>query len=255
MALKCKDSLIIASDSQGTTDCDCQDEAGNINTDVKKIFSSESGHIVIAGAGYQDETDDFVRNMDFTKKFSNVKDVKREIFESINRFLEPDEPISEEAPINMSLYSRSLSLILGTVLNNGKYCLYNVSLNKNTGLIINLIDDIFFTLGSGRNFASLLLKQQSRIFDFQNLEQDLAIGILLYVLDEVKHIDSKSGGEIQICVLGEGNANIIDSIRQAKCYEELIEKLAYALCIDLSDSPDIRKVLKRIFPLSQTVYL
>ena len=145
--------------------------------------------------------------------------------------MKPVKP--EKGPVSMPYYSRQLCLFYGAVLKDKSICVYHINLDPSIYLIT-LVQDAYVTLGSELNFARLVLSQLSRLFDYTNIIQSLAIDICLHVLEEVKNIDLETRGPTQICTLDETGAKIISSDNVKTDYEKLINEFSKKLVTHLT---------------------
>lgn len=123
-------------------------------------------------------------------------------------------------------------------------------MNGEQGLTKSLVVDTYYTLDSGHDFARLILKQLHRLFNFKEMTQRLAIAISLYVIGEVKAIDLETGGPTQISVMNNSGVNILSPTIYLEHRNYLLDKVSDILKIDLSKSPDVRKILEKIYPLN-----
>jgi|tagenome__1003787_1003787.scaffolds.fasta_scaffold20680059_2 hypothetical protein len=145
--------------------------------------------------------------------------------------------------------------LVGAKLNNGEYCLYQIQLNDNNQTSINVIDNRYGFIGSGKTLARFVLDQQNRINNLGESDVDITIGLALYVINEVKRIDPNTEGEIQIAVIDEKGYREILPNEQPKYYENMNNSLSNSIGKNLSNNEKIKETLKKLFPVSRTILL
>ncbi|HEX5186696.1 MAG TPA: hypothetical protein VFV86_07380 [Nitrososphaeraceae archaeon] len=133
IVLRCQNGLVVASDSQAT--------AEKITSIKQKIFVPPGGNVLITGAGDSEQIKEFVGNVTCRDEYEDIKDVKKEVAETLARFMEPVIP--EGGLVSMPYYSRQLCLLYGAILRDKSICVYHVNLDPNN-YSITLVQDAYF---------------------------------------------------------------------------------------------------------------
>jgi 20S proteasome alpha/beta subunit len=250
IGIKCKDCIVLASDSRGTS------EEGK--TKEIKIFNVINTSIGIGTSGNADSIRDFLKNIKIENKPYSEEKLREELYQNAIEFKKPtlSNNLSENGIKDINIYSPiAIYALVGTRLQNGDYCLYQIQLNDENPTSINVIDKSYGSVGSGKKLADLVLYQQNRINNLGELDINTAIGVALYVIDEVKHKDHLSGEDIQIAVIDKNGYNPISLNEHSKYYDDMINSLSNSLGKNLSDNGKIKEILKKIFPVSRTILL
>lgn len=249
IGIKCKSGIVLASDSQGTS----EDE----KTIATKIFSIKNLEIGIGASGYYDNMRDFAREMKIEAEWDSETDFRKKLFAALYNFNSPMSVNTHDTlnPIVSVSYDMKLDVLMGLKIKEDDYCLYQIGLKDFKKPHISLIEDNFKSIGSGKKLANLLLKQQSRIYNLFELSLSLLIGIALFVVEEVKGIDSFSGGDTQVAVIENNGYRKIPFDEYSQHYEKMIYSLSETLGKRLSDSSKDIDTLKKLFPVSKSVSL
>jgi hypothetical protein len=122
-----------------------------------------------------------------------------------------------------------------------------------------LVCNDFETIGSGSNLAYLVLNQQSRVYSLTDktladLPLSICIGMALYVISEVKDINSLYGKDKQIAIIDRDGFREISPNAQPHYYETMIENLS-SLIWDLLNNGKMKEVVKMMLTVSQTTIL
>jgi 20S proteasome alpha/beta subunit len=250
IGIKCKDGIVLASDSRGLS------EDGK--TEETKIFSIVDT-FGIGAAGFADSIRDYIKNMN-VDKFDSELSLRISLYKNALKFQEPTIPSNSNvnAIIDTCIYSPiEVFALVGTRLENGEYCLYKIQIRDSNKppILIDVIDKSYGSVGSGRTLANLVLHQQNRINNLDKLDIDTTIGIALYVINEVKHFDNQSGEEVQIAIIDESGYKQILPNEHSKYYDNMINSLSNSLGKNLSDNGKFKDILKKIFPVSKTILL
>lgn len=249
VGIRCKDGIVIGSDSQGTLDnpgCSL-----GIKLPFKKVFQIKNSPIIFAGAGDGQENTNFLKFLK-VEKLDSEENFKNELKESVCNFLNPVLPCNHLPPsaIDTSHYARNLDIVLGARMDKNIYLLFHIYYNiQSHG--IDVIDVPYYAIGSGSYYSHLLIKQQRRIFDLENTNIDTAIGIMLYVIEEAKHIDSKSSGDTQIAVVSQKMEGLICPCDFSNYYENMIDSLSASLDFGNLENKTTKQKLKKMFPISK----
>lgn len=251
IGIKCKDGIVLASDSRGTSE--------EFKTEEKKIFNISNTSIGIGAAGNADSIRDFINNINIENKFHTERSLREELYRNATEFKKltmATNPV--DTVINdINIYSPIVFFALvGAKLKDEKYCLYQIQLNDHNSPSINVIDDCYWYIGSGKNLARLVLNQQNRINNLGELDINTTIGVALYVIDEVKRIDPNTDDNTQIAVIDEnGYRDNISPDLQLKCYESMINNISDSIDNNLSNNEKIKMALKNMFPVSKKIFL
>lgn len=253
LAIKCIDGIVLASDSQSST--------GTTKLTVAKIHKIKS-NLGLVGAGDFAQVIDLVN---FLKKnqYSESSDrlltelnsyllqlhVEKNVpyLNSLNQVLEDRFPFTPEFLIGAKT-ENNFHIYHGGFDEIGKF--------KCKTCVISEKLEPFETVGSGGHYTSLILNQLNRIYDsmgnvLSELRYETNIGIACYVINEVKNFDLFSGGDTQIVVIDKNGYNQISIDRQADYYEKMIENLSDSLSKELSSNGNIKKILRKIYPITQ----
>lgn len=249
IAIKCKDGIVIASDSQGTS--------GEEKTTVTKVFQIKDYSIGGGASGYDDSIRDFVRLIKIDNGWDSETKLRKEILEALYAFNNSFTfNIQDELnSITLKSFDIRLHILMGVKLKEREYLLYRIGLKDLEKPQICLIENDFESVGSGGRLANLLLTQQSRIHSFSELDIDTTIEIALYIIDEVKNMDLLSGGNTQVVIIDNNGFKKIKVDQYPKFYNDMIDNLSDNLVKKISDSNKTRDTLKKIFPVSKTEFL
>jgi len=122
-----------------------------------------------------------------------------------------------------------------------------------------LVSNNFETIRSGSSLAYLVLNQLTRVYSLTNkklsdLPLSICIGMALYVISEVKDIDSLSGKDTQIAVIDRDGFREISPNDQPNYYETMVENLSSSIR-DLLNNGKMKEVVKTMLTVSQTTIL
>lgn len=247
IGIKCKDGIVLVSDSRGTSE--------EIKTVETKIFNIVNTSIGIGASGYADNIRDFIKKMKIEGEFNSEESLRIKLYLNAHEFQKPSISTnsSEMAVNDINIFSPiKISALVGVRLKNGDYCLYQIQINDPHPPSIIASDKSYESVGSGKNLAYLVLNQQNRINNLGELDINTTIGLALYIIDAVKQIDPLTGGETQIAVIDEKGYREILPSEQPKYYDIMINILSNSIGKNLSNSEKIKETLKRLFPVSRT---
>lgn len=250
IGIKCKEGIILASDSQGTSD----DE----KTKVKKIFNMANTSIGIGFSGYDDSTRDFIRYSTITNQLTSEKILREELYNAVLEFKKYtlSHNVAEHSIKTICVYSPiRLGMLVGAIIDTNYYLYQIRSEDSPESLMVNLIDEEYGYIGSGKNLARLVLSQQKRFNDFGKLDINTTIGLALYVLDEIKQIDPKTGNDTQISIIDKSGYREIPIQDHVKYYQQYIQYLDKLLYEHSSHVNNRKEFLTKIFPVRTTTFL
>jgi len=266
IAIKCKDGIVIASDSQGTSN--------TIKLKAKKIYGVNK-FIGLGGAGDSSQIKYVINQLgkdlksQETKEFEleeSLQDLIAKTFANLHKCKNVDHCS------NSGYYSESFLpfcpdiLIIAKVKNqNGEtFYLYRgrfgeMGRYKVKTSDVFLVSNDFETIRSGSNLAYLVLNQQARIYSLTDkkladLPLSICIGMALYVISEVKDIDSLSGKDTQIAIIDRDGFREILPNEQTHYYETMVENLS-SLIWDLLNNGKMKEVVKMMLTVTQTTIL
>ena len=255
LAIKCTDGIVLASDSQGST---IQNKS-----QVKKIFEIKD-FLGLVGTGDRNqimETKKEVEN--FLKREDNQNNLRDILSECLLKLHEERNIPYLETPnqIVENRFPFTTEILIGAKI-EGDFRIYHGGFGEIVHYKARIpdlfeINEFYYTIGSGGHYASLVLKQQNRLFESlgNNLFQlpiEVNIGIACYVIGEVKNFDLYTGGETQISIINKNGYELISMEKQGECYDKMINNLIDSMDKNLSSQENIKTVLKKILPVSQT---
>jgi 20S proteasome alpha/beta subunit len=266
IAIKCKDGIVIASDSQGTSN--------TIKLKSKKIYGI-SKFIGLGGAGDSSQIKYVVNQLG--KDLKSQENKEFELEESlqgliVKTFANLHKCKNVDNCSNSGYYSESFLpfcpdiLVIAKVKNQSgeTYYLYRggfgeIGRYKVKTSDVFLVNNDFETIGSGSHLAYLVLNQQTRMYSLTNkklsdLPLSICIGMALYVISEVKDIDSLSGKDTQIAVIDRDGFREISPNEQPNYYEIMVENLSSSIR-DLLNNGKMNEVVKMMLSVSQTTIL
>lgn len=160
--------------------------------------------------------------------------------QALNQILDNQFPFTSEIQIDAKIKDGDFHIYHGGFGEVGVYKAKVPDLSE--------IYEFCYTIGSGRHYASLILKQQNRLFESlcgNNLSQlplEVNIGIACHVIDEVKDYDIQTGGDTQVLIMDNEKCNEITLDKQSSNYQTMIDSLSNSL----KNRPieDIKNILK-----------
>lgn len=243
IGIRCIDGIILASDSQLSTNY-------IKNLHGSKIFPINR-FIALGSAGQVSQMKILVTELkqrlgdniydDADLRF-NIEEVLLALHKSYNIHWS----VSLERP-TMVFFPSS---ILGAKLKDNSFGLYQFGFYQNGPWVEPL--DAYGTTGTGSLFASLVLKQQSRAPAIDNktladLELGYNLWIASYVINEIKDFDSYSGGSTKVAAVHNNGFNEIPDEKVLQFYNQAVSGFSNA--IKNSFGLEIRKnTIKKLFP-------
>lgn len=252
IAIKAKDGIILASDSQGTS--------VKVKTSIKKVFKI-NGCIGIGASGDSSQIELFVDELkqhlqneielesEFRNQMSNVVLNLHRIYNHNHSLL--------CGYAGARLFFSPLSIAAAKPKNGDSY-LYRVGFgtmgkNNEVSPYLYKVNRDYVSIGSGSNYARLVLKQQDRIYaainkNLSDLPTENNVGIASYVINEVKQLDLETGGETQIAVINHDGYRELSYDDQIKCHQTMIDNLFSSLQENFSNSEKARDFISNLFP-------
>jgi len=252
IAIKCKDGIVIA----------------------RKIYGINQ-FIGLGGAGDSSQIKYVVNQLEKDLKSKEYKefeveellqDVIAKTFANLHKFKNIDHCSNSGYYLESLLPFCPDVLIIAKVKNEKgeTFCLYRggfgeIGRYKVKTSEVFLVNNDFEAIGSGSNLAYLVLNQQTRMYSLTNkklsdLPLSICIGMALYVISEVKDIDSLSGKDTLIAVIDKDGFREIPPNDQPNYYETMVENLTN-LIKDLSYNGKMKEMVKMMLSVSQTTIL
>jgi 20S proteasome alpha/beta subunit len=244
VGIKCKDGVVISSDSQAS---------GEVikNLGVSKIFKINN-NIGLGCAGTASHIKKLVKEiekrMNGNTKLETKDDFKKELEHIVIELHRTN--IVEKAgdmgyPPRNDLFD--VGALLGAKINNDFYLF---SLDVPNGEVDEVED--FSMMGSGSLFALLVLRQQERIVkatkkSFSELDLGLALWIGVLVINEVKNIEIFTGGDTKVIYINKDGYNQIPEDNIKENYKKVIDWLSKTLGEKLQDN-EIEAKIKEFYP-------
>ena len=209
LGIKCKDALVMASDSQSTS------KSGKTKSlDATKIIQINK-FIGITGSG--DSYHIRIIADEIKERLGERKFSQRELENSLNTI------IKELHKQHNTLRSEELGYKEIKMMIRPQ-CLIGAAHTDNTlGLYLIRDDawvepvDDYQIIGSGNYIGNFIMSQQIRGFESQNMKlssADINYGVFLacYIINEIKNFDTKTGGSVNVVVIHSGG--FIESFRE-----------------------------------------
>lgn len=257
LGINCSNGIVICSESQETYGNGFIRQATH-----KKILSLneyDKYYCNIAGLGSFEYTEKFYSKLEEQAKANYLVDdntfiIKCEdiIHGITNRYIiKKAENLGlftryREMILNYEYWNRmidkyiDLGLIIGFLVKNDKnskpilFYIDNIGVSKK-------IDD-YDVVGTGSTIAEYFLSK----FWFKDIDVIKASYLAIYIMNEVKKIDSKSGGKTQISIIdNSGFVKLTDSIGQKSDYKKYIDGIGETLkqkWVNLLTEPDIIEI-------------
>ena len=266
IAIKSKDGIVIASDSQGTSN--------TIKTKAKKIYKINR-FVGLGGAGDSYQIMDVVNHLQKDLNSTEFSEYKTEVLlkESLAKSFGNLHKIKNvDQCANAGYYLESYFpfcpdvLILAKIKDeeDERFCFYRGGFGEIGKYKVKIsdaymINSDFETIGSGSNLAYLVLSQQTRIYSLNNnrlseLPLKICIGVALYTISEVKDIDPLSGKDTVIAVIDKDEFREIPPKEHALYYDAMIEGLSKSIT-DLSNNRKMKEIVKKILSVNQSSVL
>ncbi len=252
ISIKAKDGIILASDSQGTS--------VKVKTTIKKVFKINS-FIGIGASGDNSQIELFVDELkqhlqNEIKLESEFRNQMSNVVLNLHRIHNHNHSLLC-GYAGARLFFSPLSVAAAKPKNGDPY-LYRVGFgtmgkNKEVSPYIYKINRDYVSIGSGSNYARLVLKQQDRIYaamkkKLSDLSTENNVGIASYVINEVKQLDLETGGKTQIAVINNDGYRELFHNDQIECHQIMIDNLFSSLQENFSNSEKAREFICNIFP-------
>ena len=252
ISIKAKDGIIIASDSQGTS--------VKVKTTIKKVFKINR----FTGIGASGDNSQIELLVDELKQHlqgeieleSEFRNQMSSVVLNLHRMHNHNHSLLC-GYADARLFFSPLSVAASKPKNGDPY-LYRVGFGtrgkKNeVSPYIYKVNRDYLSIGSGSNYARLVLKQQDRIYAAMNkklsdLSTENNAGVASYVINEVKQLDLETGGKTQIAVIDHDGYRELSHNDQTKCHQTMIENLFSSLQGYFSNSEKARELICSIFP-------
>jgi 20S proteasome alpha/beta subunit len=265
IAIKSKDGIVIASDSQGTSN--------TIKTKARKIYKINR-FVGLGGAGDSYQIIDVVKpakkpnSNEFSEYKTEVllKESLAKSFGNLHKIKNVDQCANAGYYLESYFPFCPDVLILAKIKDeeDERFCFYRGGFGEIGKYKVKIsdaymINSDFETIGSGSNLAYLVLSQQTRIYSLNNnrlseLPLKICIGVALYTISEVKDIDPLSGKDTVIAVIDKDEFREIPPKEHALYYDAMIEGLSKSIT-DLSNNRKMKEIVKKILSVNQSSVL
>lgn len=196
VGIKSANGIVLASDSQGTSDND-----GMKALDISKIFrlnkfmgvgaSGDVGHMKVLVEELEErlEQSKFKTELDLRQTLDNIL---------CELFREYNVERSKRLGYSETVLLFTPAAILGAKLEDDTFVLYRLRLPPWVDAI-----EASESIGSGELYAKLLIRQQSRSVPagLSQIDLDYNIWISMLTINEIKTFDSKTGGSTQVAII------------------------------------------------------
>jgi hypothetical protein len=144
-------------------------------------------------------------------------------------------------------YFLNVSALIGVKLLEGPFCICHISADLWPSFI-----DNYKSIGSGAALANLLLVQQNRAPQImgQKLSDrllDLNTWTAIYVINEVKTLDTYTGGNTRVVTINQNGYMELPDDEQIKIYKDNDLKVSEYLANSLFNDSNLRATFKQIF--------
>ncbi len=252
ISIKAKDGIILASDSQGTS--------AKVKTSIKKVFKINSC-MGIGASGDNSQIELFVDELkqhlqNETESESEFKNQMSNIMLNLHRKHNYNHSLLC-GYAGARLFFSPLS-IAAAKPRNGEYHIYRVGFgttgkNNEVSPYLYKVNRDYVSIGSGSNYARLVLKQQDRIYTavskkLSDLPIENNVGIASYAINEVKQLDLETGGKTQIAVINHDGYRDLSDNDQIRGHQIMIDNLLSYLQGSFSNNEKIRDFIGSVFP-------
>jgi 20S proteasome alpha/beta subunit len=244
IGIKCKDGIVIASDSQVTSEAikDLQtSKIFPINPSIVVGAAGNMGHISVF-------VDDLKRRLsEYT--FETETQLRNYIDESLVGLY---RVYNLERSIRLGYAAANIIFnavgLLGAKLTDGTFCLYSLITSQPWVYPI----DNYQAIGSGYLLANMLLNQHNRVAKiqgkrFSDLELDYSVWIAIYCINEIKQIEPYTGGSTKVVYLDKQGLKEIPDDMVSKFYSGTINKISESLGT-LPETKELAELLKLAYP-------
>jgi 20S proteasome alpha/beta subunit len=252
ISIKSKDAIILASDSQGTS--------SKVKTTIKKLFKISS-HAGIGTSGDSSQIELFVDELkhyfqDEIDLESGFRDQMYSILMNLHRIHNYNH--SFLCGYNGAKLFFTPVAIAAVKSKKGDSYLYRMGFgtmgkNNEVSPFLYKIKNDYVSIGSGATYARLVIAQQDRLYSTINMKlSDLStetiVGIVGYILNEVKQLDLETGGETQIAIVNHDGFRELSHNEQMKCHQIMTDNLFSSLNEYFSTNEKASKIIKHLFP-------
>ena len=252
ISVKAKDGIILASDSQGTS--------VKVKTTIKKVFKISSC-IGIGASGDNSQIELFVDELkrhleNGTELESEFRNQMYSVILNLHRIHNHNHSLSC-GYAGARLFFSPLSIAAAKPKDGDSY-LYRMGFgtmgkNKEISPYLYKVNRDYVSIGSGSNYARLVLKQQDRLYasinkKLSDLTTENNAGIASYVINEVKQLDLETGGKTQIAVVNQDGYRELSHGDQIKCHQIMIDNLFSSMQENFSNSEKAREFISNLFP-------
>jgi 20S proteasome alpha/beta subunit len=235
LAIKCKDGIVLASDSQGTY-------RNTIKICIDKVFGINK-NMGLVGAGNDEDTKYFV---DHYKKISKNHETEIELTTYLRDCIdklhkEINKPVTSIHEVSNIYSGFKPELLIGTKLKDDGFYIHYIQFVEDIGLPnlkpIVKIKHEYEVIGSGSYWAIPAIETISK--DLVSINKNLSdlpietnVGIAMHAISQAKKFDLGSGGDIQIGVIDNTGFSKIHTNNQPDYYYKAIKCLSELLGID-----------------------
>jgi proteasome alpha subunit len=218
IAIKCKEGIVIASDSQSTSRV-------AKNMQVSKTYEINKS-IGIGASGDERAIKVLVETL---KQMIIPGDLKSEqvLKESIKKIvIDLHREYNSERSLKLGFdkiqFVFTPEALIGAILSDGSFSLFHIMSDS----WVDPVDD-YKSIGSGFPLANLVLTQQSRYLNIGNKKfSELSLlnnsWIATIVINEVKAVEPYTGGNTNIVIIDEKGYDEIQDKKQQELYETLV---------------------------------
>jgi 20S proteasome alpha/beta subunit len=248
LAIKCKDGIVLASDSQGT-------QYNSIKSSIDKVFEINK-NMGIVGAGENAWTTYFVENFKTYKKCEKCE-TERELTNYLYDYIlevhqDKNKPKSVLIKDSISTVDFNPEILWGTKLKDDEFYIHCIRFSNEFRLINeNPIVDLIYeskVLGSGASYAILAIETiredlASTGIKLSDLPIKINVGIAMHIISQANKSDLGSSGYIQIGIIDNTGFSKIHANNQPDYYYKAIKCLS-----ELSGMDEI--MIKESLPVS-----
>lgn len=254
LGINCLDRLVICSESQQTYGDGLVRQA--INKKILSFKENETCYCSIAGAGEFEYTEKFISKLHQQAKANYLNYGNTLIAKSENIVNDITNRYIVKKAEDLGLFTRQKELILNyeywikmidKYIDLGLICGFLIKRKENTekglffignrGIAKKIID--YDIVGTGSTIAEYFLSK----FWSKDIDISKASYLAIYIMNEVRNIDSKSGDKTQVSIINnKGFVKFADIVKIKKDYEKYINNIGKSLKVKwvyLLTNPDI----------------
>ena len=222
--------------------------------EVRKVFQINNS-IGLVGTGYEEQIIELIEQL---QKYLGDEEFPSEptLRNRINEALTNIHAIKNVIGSNRSGYQHTHLLfhpnaLIGAKLKNGLYCLYEIDFGPwgDKGVYMAGLAPVndYKAIGSGSQFATFVIKQQSRIHQLDKL--DINSGIAAYTIGEVKDIELNSGRNTNLAIIDKKDYRDVLPNELLEYYQKMIDNTLSLLSQYCSNRENFKKEIERIFSI------